>query len=132
MVLGSLESIPSGSGTLLVCVGHQISLTCSHENGATGTTRWIFSSPVDCSRAIDHNNPYSTDPCGPFIFKNVTELTSDAVLFNSTAVATASASMSGTVVECRDSSGRTFNQIGNITLCIIGKTYTVPECPVYI
>ena len=73
-----------------------------------------LSPPVNCPTAVDHNNPFSTFPCGPFLFHNITELTSDAVLFNSTAVATASASISGTVVEHRDSSGRTFNQIGNI------------------
>ena len=125
LVFGSLESIPhgyDGSRTLIACVGHQILLTCSHDNDASGITRWIFSPPVNCSTAIDHNNPLSTFPCGPFMFQKVTELTSDALLFNSTVVATASASMSGTVVECRDSTGRTFNQIGYITLCIIGKS----------
>ena len=121
VAIGLLESTPVHvDGVLTACVGHQILLTCSHDNDATGTTQWIFGPPVDCSRAIDHNNPFSTDPCGPFMFQNVTELTPDAVFFNSTAIATASASMSGTVVECRDSPGREFNQIGNITLCIIG------------
>ena len=106
---------------LTVCIGEQISLTCSHDNAANGVTQWIFSPPVDCIRAITHSDPLSRAPCGPFTFQNITELTLDTVLLNSIAVAMTSASMSGTVVECRDSSGTVFNQIGNISLCVIGK-----------
>ena len=42
-------------------------------------------------------------------------------VLSSTAVATANTSMTGTVVECRDSAGIVFTSIGNVTLRIIGK-----------
>ena len=115
----SLESNPPQvNGVLIAYDGDQISLTCSHNNLGTGVTKWSFTSPVDCIEAIDHNPPITTRSCGPFTFERITEL-SGSVL-NSTAVATASASMNGAVVECRDSAGVSFNLIGNITLCIIG------------
>lgn len=122
LVLCLFESVPTDyddSGMLTACAGDQISIRCSHDNLATGATRWIFEPPIDCAEAIDHNPPISTHPCGPFTFHGVTEL--PQVPLHSTAEATASASMSGAVIECRDSGGLRFNTIGNLTLCIIGK-----------
>ena len=107
---------------LAACAGDQISLTCSHDDLISGTTRWIISQPVNCSETIDHNPPISTNPCGPFTFRDVSMLTPDTVL-SSTAVAAANTSITGTVVECRDSAGIFYDSIGNITLCIIGKFY---------
>ena len=100
-------SVASG-GTLTTCVGDTILLTCSHENHATGVTRWIFSFPVNFSKTIDHN----------FTFQSVTEFRSN--LLYSTAAALSSASINGTIVECRDSSGSVYNSIGSIIICIIG------------
>ena len=111
-------SVASG-GTLTACVGDTILLTCSHDNHATGVTRWIFSFPVNCSKTIDHNPPIFSESCGPFTFQNVTEFGSNELL-NSTAAALGSASISGTIVECRDSSGSVYNSIGSIFTCIIG------------
>ena len=93
---------------------------CSHDNDANGITRWIFSTPIDCSETIDHNPPIITRPCGPFTFQDITEIRPN-ILFNSTAVAIASTSMTGAVAECRDSSGDVYNQIGTASICIIGK-----------
>ena len=125
IVLGSFESISlsydgSGTSVLTVCAGDLIMLTCHHDNQETGITRWIFSPPVDCAEIIDHSNPTSTDPCDPFTFQNITELTPTTTLLNSTAVARAKGSLSGTVIECRDNGGMAYNQIGNVTLCVIG------------
>ena len=108
------------NGVLTACVGDHISLMCSHDNDANGVTRWIFSPPIDCSVTIDHNPPIATLPCGPFTFQDITEIRPNG-LFNSTAVATASTSMTGAVAECRDSSGEVYNQIGTTSICIIGK-----------
>ena len=120
--MSSFESTPAHiGGVLMACVSDQISLTCSHDNDDRGVTRWIFSPPVDCSETINHNDPISAQPCGPFTFQDVTEKTQDTILFNSTAVATANASMNGAIVECRDGSGSAFNQIGNVSLCIIDQ-----------
>ena len=99
-------------------VGQQISLTCSHETVATSTTAWIISPPVDCDIAILHGITTMVPNCGPFSFHSVTQSSP----FSSTAVATASISMTGAVVQCRDGAGTVSGQVGrNITLCIIGE-----------
>ena len=119
--LVAFEFSPANTnGVLAACAGDHISLTCIHDNDATGITRWIFSSPIDCSQTIDHNPPILTRPCGPFTFQDITEIRPNG-LFNSTAVATAASSMTGTTAECRDSSGDVYNQIGTASICIIGK-----------
>ena len=116
-----LQSTPIHiGGTLTTCAGETLSLTCIHNNHATGITRWIFSNPINCSETIDHNPPIFTDLCGPFRFQNVAEIGFNESL-NSTTTTIASASMNGTIIECRDSSGTVFNSIGSIKLCIIGK-----------
>ena len=121
LAISSFVSTPHHIGVVLTaCAGDQISLTCSHDNVGIGVTRWVVSAPIDCSETVDHNPPISTDPCGPFTFQDVTEIPDD-VLLNSTAVVIANASMSGGVVECRDGGGSIFNQIGNVTLCIIDQ-----------
>ncbi len=93
---------------------------CSHDNDANAVTRWVFSPPIDCSETIVHNPPITTRPCGPFTFQDITEIRPNG-LFNSTAVATASVSMTGAIAECRDSAGDVYNQIGTTSICIIGK-----------
>ena len=54
------------------------------------------------------------------VHQNVSELAPDTVL-HSTTVATANTSMTGAVVECKDSAGILSKIIGNITLCVIGE-----------
>ena len=122
LTLESFHFTPADTnGVLTACVGNRISLTCTHDNDANGVTRWVFSPPIDCSETIDHNPPVFTRPCGPFLFSNITTIGSSD-LFISTAFATVSSvSMSGTVAECRDSSGDVYNQIGSVLICIIGK-----------
>ena len=119
----AIESTPAHvGGVLTACAGDQISLTCSHDNLNSGVTSWLFYQPVDCTEVIDHAPPISTDPCGPFTFQDVSILAPDAVL-SSTAVATANTSMTSTVVECRDSAGILYDQVGNISLCILSKYF---------
>ena len=108
------------SGVLKTCVGDQLSLTCSHDDSmGNGITRWLFSSPVDCNFLIDHSAPNGAQPCGPFTLQGISE-TGDSVL-NSTVVTQTSTSLSGTVAECRDASGMSYNQIGSTSICVIGK-----------
>ena len=115
-----LETRPAHiDGVLTAYNGDPISLICSHNNPATAVTKWLFTSPIDCAMAIDHNPPVTVSAaCGPFTFVDVTVVS--CCQLNSTAVATATTSMTGTVVECRDSAGITSNIVGRITLCIIG------------
>ena len=105
---------------LPVCVGNEILIRCNHTNLNTGVTRWVLSTPVNCSEAIEHGEPTRPYQCGPFSFQDVTLLAPGAVL-SSTAVATANTSMTGTNVECRDSAGINPQTIGSTALCVVGK-----------
>ena len=93
-----------------------LSITCTQLNNYLETPL-IFSPPIDCSETVDHSTPISTCPCGPSTFQDITEIRPNG-LFNSTAVVTASVSMTGAVniAECRDSSGEVYNQIGTTSI----------------
>ena len=127
LVHGSLESVPPAinddSGTLLLmtCTGDKITITCNFVNHGNAVTLWTFNPrPSSCGRRlIDHNNPNNDFSCGPFMFENVTSVSS--VKLSSTAVVTANESLSNTVIECRDNSGVNYNQSETIKLCVIGK-----------
>ena len=72
------------------------------------------------------------EPCGPFVFQNVTEIAGAQpiiTILSSTAVAVASASMSGAVIQCSTSQvAQVSTQIGpRITLCILGKKHKVNQ-----
>ena len=127
LVHGSLESVPPAinddSGTLLLmaCAGDKITITCNFDNHGYGVTLWTFNPrPTSCGRRlIDHNNPNNDYSCGPFMFENVSSVSS--VKLSSTAVVTSNKSLSNTVIECRDNSGVNYNQSETIKLCVIGK-----------
>ena len=87
----------------------------------SGVTTWIISSPVNCSTEIVHNPPTpNAPPCGPFSFQDITLAEAGAIQLNSTAVATATRGISGSIIECI--AGFTPSaSVGNISLCIIGK-----------
>ena len=55
------------------------------------------------------------------MFKCITRLTQSTTALNSTAVATADVSMSGSVVQCIAGSIISNFSVGNITLCIVGE-----------
>ena len=115
------ETVPAEvRGVLSVCIGHEVFIRCGHSNVNTGITRWVLSAPINCSEVIEHGDTTRLYQCGPFSFQDVTMLAVDAVL-SSTAVATANTSMTGTTVECRDSSGINPQTIGSSTLCVVGK-----------
>ena len=122
--LNSLMSIPSQvNGTLVACVGDEISLTCSHNNTVSATTRWIISSPVNCSTHVNHNPPTPVaPPCGPSSFQNITIAEGGVAQLNSTAVAivNSSTAINGSIVECK-AGFSTPVSVGNISLCVIGK-----------
>ena len=121
--INNLESIPPAvNGVLTVFVGQQISLTCSHDNIIFGGTRWIVSSPVNCSTTISHigTNPQSIH-CGPFTFEGITPLEPVIPTFlQSTAVAVATVNMTGANIECRggNTQANSFSA-GNISLSVV-------------
>ena len=117
-----LTSHPSQvNGRIITCVGDEISLTCSHDNAASTTTTWTISSPVNCSTEITHTPPTPVaPPCGPFSFQNITLAEASVIQLNSTAVATASSEISGSIIECIAGFVSPVS-VGNISLCVIGK-----------
>ena len=113
-----LESTPPAvNGVMTVCVGEQIVLTCSHNNIASGNTRWIASPPIDCLTDVSHIIATAA-PCGPFIFQEITPLVPISTLLNSTAVATATVNMTGANIECRGGNAFSSFNVGNISLFV--------------
>ena len=125
VAINTLESTPHHiNGQLLACVGDRISLTCSRDiEVSSGVTHWTISSPISCDSTISHVAAVSIEPCGPFMFQNVTGAQPIITILSSTAVATASASMSGAVIQCSTSRLAQLSvQIGpRIILCVPGK-----------
>ena len=121
-----LESVPPAEdGVLTVYTGQQISLTCSHNNTLTATTRWIASPPVDCETEFSHigSNPPLPPPCGPFMFQGITPLFNPLPpLLNSTAVAIAQDNMNGTNIECIGGNVVSSFSVGSISLSVISPT----------
>ena len=116
------SSPPQVNGVLTTCAGEEISLTCSHNNVVASTTQWFISPPANCTASVTHNPPNSP-MCGPFVFQDVTPAVSLNVNLNSTAVATADVSMSGSVVECVGGNKVSNFSVGNISLCVLGELY---------
>ena len=120
--MDSLTSIPSPiNGILTACSGDEISLTCNRDNVGIGTTLWNISAPVNCSQVINHARTSFDNlnlTCGSFAFYNVTSLVKTPSQLSSTAVATAIASMSGSVVECREGNLVNSTLIDKVLLCI--------------
>ena len=118
---GALVSQPLSHANkyLIACDGDLISLTCTHDDVGSGSSTWIISPPVNCSTSIIHNPPTDAPSCGPFTFSGVNEALQGVTQLSSTAMATASTTMSGSVVECK-SGIFSSSSAGNLTLCIIG------------
>ena len=109
---------------LTACDGDQISLMCSHDDAASTSTLWNISPPANCTLLISHHGRPTFDnlTCDSFSFQDITMVTADNPTFNSTAVAIASVSMSGSVVECRAGNLVVSTSVGNVSLCIIGES----------
>ena len=64
----------------------------------------------------------TSSACGPFMFENITRISpTTPTALSSTVVFIANESISNTLVECRDSAGGVYNQVGNITICVVGE-----------
>ena len=122
----TLKSVPTvENGILTTCTGNPIAITCSHNETLSRSTTWNFSPPVNCSTIITHREDDSVvPPCysSMIMFQDVESVaTSGTTIFRSTALVNATAMMSGSVVECRGGNRIQSVNIGNITLCVIGK-----------
>ena len=115
--VGTLTSVPEATnGVLAVCTGDVISLVCTHSNVAAGFSRWTVPGVSQCIVAHDGTEP---DPCGEFTFSMVSDTSGPAL--TSTARATATELLDGTVVVCRAGGLVSSPQVGNITIKILGK-----------
>ena len=130
--MGSFESLSPdydgpGNPTVTVCSGDEVILICQHNIVSNRATRWTFtpSFPNCPRRVIDHNNPTSVSPCGPFSFNNVTGVSESPIELSSTGVALANDSINGLLIQCWDSERDEANEVGNLILCVIGKSHTL-------
>ena len=76
---------------------------------------------MNCSTEIIHNPPPNAPPCGPFSFQNISLAEAGAIQLNSTAVATASSEISGSIIECIAGFTTPVSIGNNISLCVAGK-----------
>ena len=111
------------NGSLTVCNGNRIEMTCNHNQVATINTIWRISPPVNCSTTITHSQTPDTPPCGSSMikFQDITAATRDTTVLTSTAVVTANVNMSGSVVECRGGNIDESIDVGNLSLCVVGE-----------
>ena len=105
-----------------MCPGVPISLTCVHDNNASGVTRWRVTgtSTANCDENVGHGVLMPPDDmCGLFTITMISGSASSTV-FTSTAQTTATEALNGAVVECF-SSGLQTSLLGNITINVLGK-----------
>ncbi len=110
-------NVNSTNGTIAVCLGVPLSFTCTHDNTATGVTRWRVTgtSTANCDENVGHGALMPPDDmCGLFTITMVSG-TSSPTLFTSTSQTTATEDLNGAVVECF-SSGLPTSLVGNITI----------------
>ncbi len=118
--------VTSGGGTVVdgslqVCPGTTVSLTCSHDS-VDDVTRWVITPPLttDCNTVITHIA--MGDPelvCGPFAFSMVS-LRSEPTRRSTLEIAVTE-SLNGAVVTCYAGASTSDPQAGNVTIQIIGE-----------
>ena len=126
-VAATLTSSPnSTNATVTVCPGDPISITCTHENDGSVTTRWRVTgtTTADCQEIVGHGDVAMPpdDICGIFTITMISG-TSSPIMFTSTAQTTATEALNGACF----SSGASSSIVGNITLLVLGeyRTYSI-------
>ena len=91
------------AGVLTVCPGGPFAITCTHDNTASGVTRWVVSgtTSANCNETVSHDNPVDTS-CGLLNVTMISDTTGPTV--NSTAQTTATEALNGALIQCYFSS----------------------------
>ncbi len=115
------SNVNSTNGTITVCPGVPLSFTCTHDNTASGVSRWRVTgtSTADCVRSVGHGEAMPMEEmCGLFTITMISG-TSSPTMFTSTAQTNATDAINGAVVECF-SSGLDSSLLGNVTINVLG------------
>ena len=114
-----LTSTPaSKNGTVIVCSGELVSLTCTHNNTKDNQTRWETLNSESNSLAL-HGEPLrNSQSFGPFSFIYISD--GSGLPLNSTAQANVNESLNGSVVLCRAGGSTTDPEEGRVAVLIVG------------
>ncbi len=119
--MNSLEVSRSGvtvtDGSLQVCPGTIVSLTCSHDG--VELTRWDIGTPIGCSTIAVHTVNPSDALCGAFTINMVSAMNQPTRM--STLVLPVDQSLNGAVVTCYAGGSTSDPQAGNLTIQVIGE-----------
>ena len=112
----SPESLPNGS--LTVCPGDPISVTCTHNSTAPSIsiTVWVLPGVQTACSVLHRSNPTPLN-CSPFTITMVSDNSGPTV--SSTAEIVATESLDGMVVECLG--GDPPIQVGTVNISVLSK-----------
>ena len=104
-----------------MCPGDFLNITCIHDDAVGQFSRWEFSNYLgSCIIAHDGTPPPA---CGSFTISMVSVYDGSATTASSTAQATATLSLDGTMVACRAGGISSDPLVGSITINVDGTFY---------
>ena len=101
-----------------------MSLACTHSNTNSGNSRWIVGSPLNCAETVS-SSVTPGQSCEPYVSFQDDSMLSEGVVSSIATVATDNTSVNGTVLECRDGAGLLYTSVGNVAICVVGKSHYV-------
>ncbi len=113
----SIGGVNVTDGSLLVCSGTTVSLTCSHDG--VEVTRWEIDAPIGCTAIAPHTTTPADLLCGTFTINMVSAMNQPTR--TSTLVLPVDQSLNGAVVTCNAGSLSADPQAGNLTIQVIGE-----------
>ncbi|XP_064397675.1 uncharacterized protein LOC135344395 isoform X2 [Halichondria panicea] len=113
----------SANGVLTLCPDVPLSITCSHNNTASGSTRWRITGTTtqNCNALLSHDPP-DNEACGPFIITSTSNM--DSVLSSTAELVAVPETLDGAMVECLDGAGSVAESLGIITIQVVDPTPT--------
>ncbi len=122
--VGSLTSTSmplSANGVLTLCPDVPLSITCSHNNTASGSTHWRITGTTtqNCNALLSHDPP-DNEACGPFIITSTSNM--DSVLSSTAELVAVPETLDGAMVECLDGAGSVAESLGIITIQVVGES----------
>ena len=105
-----------------MCPGDFLNISCVHDDAVGAFSRWEFSN-YQSSCIIAHDGTPPPD-CGPFTISMVSVYDGSVTTASSTAQATATQSLDGTVVTCKAGGISTDPLVGSITINVAGNFIT--------